>query len=198
VRLTVSQTGRWRRSLAILACTRKRSGPWVRQEEADHGERTNLLSTAERDELNRLRAENNELRRAYEILKAGRWTERSAMDRLCTTPRRFAGARATTARCTSTGCAGVGRTRLRPALPAGQPVEEEVARHYATVRLSEDFRAVVTGKIDAALADSTATRNQVRKQLTKRMRELTAQEDHYFDLVGNPDWPHARVVVSGD
>jgi hypothetical protein len=30
------------------------------------------------------------------------------------------------------------------------------------------------------------------------MRELTAQEDHYFDLVGNPDWPHARVVVSGD
>jgi hypothetical protein len=66
------------------------------------------------------------------------------------------------------------------------------------VRLSEDFRAVVTGKIDATLANSTATRDQVRKQLTKRMRELTAQEDHYFDLVGNPDWPHARVVVSGD
>jgi hypothetical protein len=66
------------------------------------------------------------------------------------------------------------------------------------VRLSEDFRAVVTGKIDATLADSTATRDQVRNQLTKRMRELTAQEDHHFDLVGNPDWPHARVVVSGD
>jgi transposase len=43
---------------------------WVRQDEADRGERTNLLSTAEREELKRLRAENSELRRANEILKA--------------------------------------------------------------------------------------------------------------------------------
>jgi len=43
---------------------------WVRQDEADRGERANLLSTAEREELKQLRAENAELRRANEILKA--------------------------------------------------------------------------------------------------------------------------------
>jgi DNA invertase Pin-like site-specific DNA recombinase len=79
-----------------------------------------------------------------------------------------------------------------PYLPVNQ-IEEEVARHYATVRLSEDFRVFMTGKTDVALADSTATRNQVRRQLTKRLKELAAQEDHYFELVGNPDWPQAKL-----
>jgi transposase len=43
---------------------------WVRQAEADAGERTDRLTTDEREELKRLRAENTELRRANEILKA--------------------------------------------------------------------------------------------------------------------------------
>ncbi len=43
---------------------------WVRQDEADRGERNDRLSTLERDELKTLRAENFELRRANEILKA--------------------------------------------------------------------------------------------------------------------------------
>ena len=43
---------------------------WVRQDEADCGDRSDRLSTLERDELRRLRAENFELRRANEILKA--------------------------------------------------------------------------------------------------------------------------------
>lgn len=43
---------------------------WVRQDEVDRGERTEQLSTAEREELKRLRAENRELRQANEILKA--------------------------------------------------------------------------------------------------------------------------------
>jgi transposase len=43
---------------------------WVRQDEADRGELAEQLSTVERDELKRLRAENAELRRANEILKA--------------------------------------------------------------------------------------------------------------------------------
>jgi len=42
---------------------------WVRQAEADAGERTDLLSTNEREELKRLRAENVELKRANAILK---------------------------------------------------------------------------------------------------------------------------------
>ena len=40
---------------------------WVRQDEADRGERADQLSTVERDELKRLRAENSELRRANVI-----------------------------------------------------------------------------------------------------------------------------------
>ncbi|MGW7610495.1 transposase [Streptomyces sp. NPDC054766] len=43
---------------------------WVRQAEADHGERDDQLTTAERDELKQLRKENAELKRANEILKA--------------------------------------------------------------------------------------------------------------------------------
>jgi transposase len=43
---------------------------WIRQDEADHGERDDRLSTVEREEMTRLRKENAELRRANEILKA--------------------------------------------------------------------------------------------------------------------------------
>jgi len=43
---------------------------WVRQAQADAGERTQQLTTLEGEELKRLRGENRELRRANEILKA--------------------------------------------------------------------------------------------------------------------------------
>jgi len=43
---------------------------WVRQAEADRRERDDRLTSSEREELRRLRAENQELRRANEILKA--------------------------------------------------------------------------------------------------------------------------------
>ncbi|MGW7600493.1 IS3 family transposase [Streptomyces antimycoticus] len=43
---------------------------WVRQAEADHGERDDRLTTAEREEIKQLRQENAELKRANEILKA--------------------------------------------------------------------------------------------------------------------------------
>lgn len=43
---------------------------WIRQDQADHGERTDRPTTAELEELRRLRKENAELRRANEILKA--------------------------------------------------------------------------------------------------------------------------------
>jgi transposase len=42
----------------------------VRQAQADSGTRGDLLSTQEREEIRKLRAENYELRRANEILKA--------------------------------------------------------------------------------------------------------------------------------
>jgi transposase len=42
----------------------------VRRAEADSGQRTDLLSTLEREEIKKLRQENFELRRANEILKS--------------------------------------------------------------------------------------------------------------------------------
>src|SRR3954451_19493418 len=43
---------------------------WIRQAEADRGERHDRPTTAESEELRRLRMENAELRRANEILNA--------------------------------------------------------------------------------------------------------------------------------
>ena len=43
---------------------------WVRQAEADAGERADRLSSAEREEIRLLRREVGELRRANEVLKA--------------------------------------------------------------------------------------------------------------------------------
>jgi transposase len=43
---------------------------WVKQTEADAGERAERLTSSEREELARLRGEVRELRRANEILKA--------------------------------------------------------------------------------------------------------------------------------
>ena len=42
----------------------------VRQAEADRGDRSDLLTSAEREEIRRLKRENFELRRANEILKS--------------------------------------------------------------------------------------------------------------------------------
>jgi transposase len=43
---------------------------WIRQAQADRGDRAEIPTTAEAEELRRLRRENAELRRANEILKA--------------------------------------------------------------------------------------------------------------------------------
>jgi transposase len=61
---------------------------WVRQAEADTGERGGRLSTAEREELRQLRRENAELRRANEILKAASAFFAAELDRPRTRPTR--------------------------------------------------------------------------------------------------------------
>ena len=53
-----------------LGINRETLRTWVRQAQADRGQRAGLLSTDERQELKRLRKELAELRRANEILKA--------------------------------------------------------------------------------------------------------------------------------
>jgi transposase len=53
-----------------LGINRETLRSWVRRAEADRGQRPELLSSDEREELKRLRRENIELHRANEILKA--------------------------------------------------------------------------------------------------------------------------------
>ncbi len=74
-----------------------------------------------------------------------------------------------------------------------EQVEDEVVRHYRSVQLTEKFRTFLGSKIDETMNDANAVRTQVRSQLTKRLKELVALEDHYFDLVGNPAWPQAKL-----
>jgi transposase len=59
---------------------------WVRQVEADTGERDDRLTTAERDELRQLRKEVVELKRANEILKAASVFFAQEIDRPRTRP----------------------------------------------------------------------------------------------------------------
>jgi len=55
---------------AQLGVHREALRNWIRQDQADRGVRADLPTTAELEELRRLRKENTELRRANEILKA--------------------------------------------------------------------------------------------------------------------------------
>ncbi|CAG6393584.1 transposase [Streptomyces cocklensis] len=59
---------------------------WVRQAEADRGERDDRLTTTEQHELRQLRRENAELRRANEILKAASVFFAQEIDRPRTRP----------------------------------------------------------------------------------------------------------------
>ncbi|MGH3680205.1 MAG: zinc ribbon domain-containing protein [Natronosporangium sp.] len=79
-----------------------------------------------------------------------------------------------------------------PYLPVEQ-VEDEVIRHYATVRLPDDLRVTIQAQIEAAVADRHGTQTRIRTQLTKRLADLEKQEDAYLDLVGHPDWPQDKL-----
>jgi len=58
-------------------CSAQTIRNWVAQAEADHGKRDDLLDSAEREELRRLRRENRQLKLEREILaKATAWFAR--------------------------------------------------------------------------------------------------------------------------
>lgn len=54
---------------ASLGVTAQSLRNWVRQDEADRGERSDQLASAEREELRRLRRENTRLKQERDILK---------------------------------------------------------------------------------------------------------------------------------
>ena len=75
------RTGRSAESLAReFECSAQAIRNWARQADLDEGRRADGLTTAERDELRRLRRENRQLREEREILKkAAAWFARETV-----------------------------------------------------------------------------------------------------------------------
>ena len=69
VRLLRSGARSPRELAAELGCSQQTLSNWLRQDEADRGERQDLLSTEERQRLRELERENKVLRQEREILK---------------------------------------------------------------------------------------------------------------------------------
>ncbi|WP_431607116.1 recombinase family protein [Protofrankia symbiont of Coriaria ruscifolia] len=74
-----------------------------------------------------------------------------------------------------------------------EQVEREVIRHYATIRLNEQFQQRLRRQLDDALIYELHTMDTLRKQLTARLEELSAKEDRFLDLIGDPGWPHNKI-----
>jgi site-specific DNA recombinase len=74
-----------------------------------------------------------------------------------------------------------------------EALEAAVARHYDTVRLSEEFRTRVRGELDDALLGELGSVSALKKRLTARLTELDGKEDQYLDLVGSPGWPKEKL-----
>lgn len=66
----VQEGGRTPRQLAVdLGCSEEAIRNWLKQAQLDAGQRTDGLTTAEREELRQLRAENRVLRMERDLLK---------------------------------------------------------------------------------------------------------------------------------
>jgi site-specific DNA recombinase len=74
-----------------------------------------------------------------------------------------------------------------------EAMEAAVARHYTTVRLSEEFRTRIRGELDDALLGELGSVSALKKRLTARLTELDGREDQYLDLVGSPGWPKEKL-----
>ena len=72
-------------------------------------------------------------------------------------------------------------------------VGRAIERHYAGVRLSENFRARVRTQLDDALKEELADLSTARQRLRDRLNQLDVQEDRYIELLGDPDWPQAKL-----
>lgn len=80
-----------------------------------------------------------------------------------------------------------------PYLPVAR-TEQAVLDAYARIALPADLRARIAARMDEAI-DSAATVNaDMRKRLAAELKRLGAQEDRYLDLVGDADWPQAKIA----
>jgi DNA invertase Pin-like site-specific DNA recombinase len=79
-----------------------------------------------------------------------------------------------------------------PYLPVDR-VERAVERHYARVRLSDDFRQRLKQQLDDLLKSESNALAALGKRLGARLEELATREDQYLDLLGTPGWPNEKI-----
>lgn len=72
-------------------------------------------------------------------------------------------------------------------------IEDAIAEHYKTIRLSPAFVAAVKGLIEATLSDQTAAQLLHRSQLEDQLARLAAKEDNLLDLAADSSLPQDRI-----
>ena len=84
-----------------------------------------------------------------------------------------------------------GLCRLRY-LQAGH-VEDAVARHHATLALTTEFIARLSGELSGALNDAQATSKEMHRKQQQRLRELDRREERFLDLAADTAMPTAKI-----
>lgn len=79
-----------------------------------------------------------------------------------------------------------------PPIPEAK-MEQAVIAHYATVPLSAELRAEIRRRADAATEASDTRMTQLRADARNQLAALDKEEDGYLDLIGDPDWPQAKL-----
>lgn len=72
-------------------------------------------------------------------------------------------------------------------------VPDGVSTHYASVRLTDAFRVDVAALVESSLTDELASIDQLKRDLSTRLKQLSVKEDALMDLVGEPDWPQDKL-----
>jgi site-specific DNA recombinase len=79
-----------------------------------------------------------------------------------------------------------------PYLPVAD-VSRAVERHYANVRLTAAFQAQVRAELDDLLKLELASLGLAKHRLRERLHQLNQVEDQLLELLGDPDWPRAKL-----
>lgn len=74
-----------------------------------------------------------------------------------------------------------------------QDAQKTIEQPYATVRLSDQFRAEVRAQLDDTLLTELGNILGLQKRLKARLGELDTKEEQYLDLVGELGWPKAKI-----
>jgi site-specific DNA recombinase len=79
-----------------------------------------------------------------------------------------------------------------PALPVAK-VEHAVTNHYTNITIPAHHHARLETLAAQTCTDSHETITTLRTGLRQQLTELDRQEDRYLDLLGDPDWPQAKL-----